>query len=427
MLKFDAKFRSEFRDNRAALALATVCMIFAFSAPSFSLPFLFPEVIREFGWTREQATLLASAKYATGALAALLIGRFIDSIGPMLALAIASAVGGAAMVGFLWVDSLTSYYLLGMMLGFAGPGTIIAVKVLVSQRFHRSQGTAMGVALLGSSIGSMIVPVVISALISGFGWRVGFALMSLGVWLVTLPILALAGLAARRSAPAALGPAEAPPASGWLWKLMRRRTFWLLAASVFLGGVVDQAFIQHQVLIFTDLSLSREVIALGISAMGVLGFFARVIVGNIFDRSSTRGAASLYVLLGLASLLALILGNPLVFAAFIVCRAVAHSGLLLETTVITKHVFGPERLGTLLGIYTAFVTSGFALGPWLMGWLFELQGNYTLAFVVFFGLAIVAAGLMILIEPTYWRSLKAADEMKAGGTTSDPPLVIQRN
>lgn len=418
MLKLDATFRAEFRNNRTALALATVCMIFAFSAPSFSLPFLFPEVIREFGWTREQATLLASAKYATGAVAAIVIGRFIDSIGPMVALAFASAVGGVAMVGFLWVNSLSSYYVLGMMLGVAGPGTIIAVKVLVSQRFHRSQGTAMGVALLGASVGSMLVPVIIAALIAWFGWRGGFALLSLGVWLVTLPALLFAALFLKRSdasSPATAVSSAAP--TGTLIAVMKRPVFWIFAVAVFLGGLVDQAFIQHQVLIFTDLSLSRELVALGVSAMGVIGFFARVLVGTLFDRTSTRGAAVMYVLLGFASLLAIILGNPIIFALFVVARAVAHSGMLLETTVITKHVFGTERLGTLLGIYTAFVTAGFATGPWLMGRLFDMSGSYTPAFLIFFGVALIAALLMSLIEPTYWRALKAADAARQAPTS----------
>ena len=414
MLTFDAAFRAEFKDNRLPLAVATICMIFAFSASSYSLPFLFPEVIGEFGWTREQATLLASTKYATGAIAALIIGRYIDKIGPLRPLAIASAVGGVALIGFLWVQSLASYYILGMMLGIAGPGTIISVKVMISQRFHRSQGTAMGVAMLGASAGSMLVPIIIAALIAWFGWRSGFALLSLGIWLVAMPTLLLASFALKRSetqptpAPAATTSASGKGPST-LSLVIRRPVFWIFAIAVYLGGLVDQGFIQHQVLIFTDLSLSREIVALGISAMGVIGFFARVLVGVLFDRTSTRGAAAIYGVLGLASLLAIILGNPLVFALFVAARAVAHAGMLLETTVITKHVFGTERLGTLLGIYTAIVTAGFATGPWLMGLLYDMSNSYTPAFLIFFVLALIAAILMTFVEPTYWRAMKAAD------------------
>ena len=421
MLKFDASFRTEFSDNRLPLAVATICMFFAFSASSYSLPFLFPEVISEFGWTREQATLLASAKYATGAAAALIIGRYIDKIGPTRPLVIASAVGGMALVGFLWVQSLTSYYVLGMMLGIAGPGTMISVKVMISQRFHRSQGTAMGVAMLGASAGSMFVPIIIAALIAWFGWRSAFAMLSLGIWLVAIPTLLFAALALKQlDTPPAPIVAPAPSIDGaapsTLSLVIRRPVFWIFAVAVYLGGLVDQGFIQHQVLIFTDLSLSREIVALGISAMGVIGFFARVLVGNLFDRTSTRGAAAIYGVLGLASLLAIILGNPLVFAVFVAARAVAHAGMLLETTVITKHVFGTERLGTLLGIYTAIVTAGFATGPWLMGLLFDLSNSYTPAFLIFFVLALIAAILMTFVEPTYWRALKAADA-RAGAAT----------
>ena len=71
----DTVFIDEMRDNWPILATGFLCMLFAFSAPGFSMPFLFRSVIEEFGWTREQATLLASAKYATGAVVAIIIGR----------------------------------------------------------------------------------------------------------------------------------------------------------------------------------------------------------------------------------------------------------------------------------------------------------------------------------------------------------------
>ena len=74
----DTIFAAEFRRNWRILVVAFVCFLFAFSAPAFSLPFLFRSVMEEFGWTREQVTLLASAKYATGAVFSILVGRFID-------------------------------------------------------------------------------------------------------------------------------------------------------------------------------------------------------------------------------------------------------------------------------------------------------------------------------------------------------------
>ena len=100
-----------------------------------------------------------------------------------------TTIGGLALVSFLWVSNLTHYYLAGVMLGIASPGTIVAIKVLISRTFHASQGTAMGIAMLGTSVGGIIVPLTITLLISAYGWRTATALMSAGVWLLALPLL----------------------------------------------------------------------------------------------------------------------------------------------------------------------------------------------------------------------------------------------
>ena len=129
----NAVFLKEFRENWRILLVAFVCLLVAFSAPAFALPFLFSSVIDEYGWTREQATFLASAKYFTGSIVAIVIGRFIDVIGVRNVLIGVTIIGGLALVSFLWVSNLTHYYLAGVMLGIASPGTIVAIKVLISR------------------------------------------------------------------------------------------------------------------------------------------------------------------------------------------------------------------------------------------------------------------------------------------------------
>lgn len=71
MLTFDKAFRDELRERWILLVAGFCCLFFGLSPGAFVLPFVFPEVIAEFGWTREQATLLASVKYLTTAIAAL--------------------------------------------------------------------------------------------------------------------------------------------------------------------------------------------------------------------------------------------------------------------------------------------------------------------------------------------------------------------
>ena len=418
----DTIFAAEFRRNWRILVVAFVCFLFAFSAPAFSLPFLFRSVMEEFGWTREQVTLLASAKYGTGAVFSILVGRFIDVIGVRNVLVTVSALGAVAMLSFLWTPNLTVYYLSGVLLGIASPGTIVSIKVLISRTFHASQGTAMGVAMLGTAVGSIIVPIVITYLIGQFGWRYAIAMMSLGIWLIALPLMIFfLDDKSFESVDAASDEPVPDAAMSWapIRELMKQGQFWLIAIAVMLAAFVDQAFIQHQVLYLEiDLGMSPAVVAGGISAIGVVGIVGRIFVGTMFDKFSNRGVAAMYMVLGGACLFALAAFNPYMFAAFVVFRAVGHAAVMLDTLVLAKHTFGLANIGILLGVFTALVNVGFALGPWFMGRMFEVTGSYELPFIICCGVAVFAAAILMPVQPKYWQEMrerfKKGEAIKAG-------------
>lgn len=413
----ESTFIGEFRDNWGVLAAAFMCLLFAFSAPAFALPFIYGPIIDEFGWSREQATLLASSKYASGAIAAVFVGRFVDVIGVRTGLTILSVLGGIAMLSFLWVPDLTVYYLVGVLLGVSGTGIIVAVKVLVARNFHISQGTAMSVAMLATSLGATLTPLIITPLIAEYGWRAATAMMSAGTWLVALPLLVFCMRDAQLSSGAP--PHGDATAAAETWKLLRglaaQGRFWLIGLALFSAAVVDQAFIQHQVLYLeVDLGMTPGVVAAGISSMGLVGIFARLFVGGVFDRLSVRGVSLMYLALAGSALLALLALNPLVFATFIVLRAVGHAAVLLDSAVLSKHVFGFQNLGLLLGVYTSFVAIGFALGPWLVGRLYGISGSYVLPFVVCAVLAVFAAIVLLPVKPVHWLAGRQS------GTTDNP-------
>ena len=404
----------ELRGNWQVLLVAFVCLLFAFSAPAFFVPFLYPEVIREFGWSREQAVLLASSKYLTGSIVAIVVGRFIDVIGVRLVLITVSALGGFALLSLLWTSGLTGYYLAGVMLGFSGSGTMVAIKVLVSRTFHAAQGTAMGIALLSTSLGAIMVPFAATWLMSVYGWRIGSALLSAGVWFIALPLMIFyltektfddrSAASGRDSVPAAID-----------WSVVREfaasRSFWLIFIAVFCAGFVDQSLIQHQVLYLgEDLQLSAIVVATVVSATGIIAFITRPLVGSLFDRKSTRGVALGYLVLGAACIIALGAANPLLLALFVVFRAVGHSAVLLDTLVLAKHRFGLTHIGILIGVYTAAVNIGFAVGPPVVARLYMLTGSYVVPFLACAGVGLLAAAVLLPIKPVYWLQSRTGDK-----------------
>ncbi len=421
MFRFDQKFRDEFRESWQVLLIATVALFFGFSAPAFSLPFIYPEVIREFGWTREQATLLASAKYMTGVFACLFFGRFLDLAGAWRALMVSVVVGGLALIAFAFVSGLPSYYAVGVLLGIAGPGAMVSSFVVVARSFRASQGTATGIVLLGGAIGGVVMPVVTQALIDAFGWRTGMASLSLGIWIVAVPALVYGMLCVplpdHRAKAAGVG--EAVSVTAYFGGLMKGAAFWLMGIAFFLITVVDQALSQHQVLMLGDAGLSPADGALAVSAIGFVAIFGRLVAGNILDRSSNRGAAALYLSFTLAALLSLMLGNPLVLIGYIVVRALALSIAMVDGPVISRHVYGTQHLGLLTGLFVAMANLGSATGPWLMARMYETSGSYQSALVLFMILPAVAALCIWFINPRVWK----ADRMDAAPRPIAPAKV----
>lgn len=402
------EFFEEIGSNWRIALIGFSVLFFGFSAPAYALPFLYPEVIAEFGWSRSEAASLSSVKYLTGAIACIVVGRLIDVIGVWTTLLGCIALGAAALAGFMMVDDLTSYYVIGVLLGIAGPGAMVAVFVLVARSFPRSQGTATGLVLLGTGLGGFAMPLIISAAISEFGWRNGMAFLSLGIWLVAVPLL-IYGMRRITLPTEEPAPDLAKEQQGLkigalrhLGGLAKTRTFWFMAIAFFAVTIADQGFTQHQVLMFQDANISTGTTALAISMIGLFSMFGRIVAGTILDKTSHKGMAGLYLLLTLSAVLAMFLLNPLIVIAFVVARALAHASVMIDGPVITRHCFGTKHLGVLLGLFTAMANLGSAAGPWIMGRLYDISGSYASSLWLFIALPAISAVLIFFVEPKAW-------------------------
>ena len=425
MFQFNQAFRDEFNANWRILLIAIAALFFGFSAPAYALPFIYPEVIKEFGWTREQATLLATSKYLTGMVACLVFGRFLDIAGAWKALMAAIAAGALGLVCFAFVSGPASYYAVGMLLGIAGSGAMVSSFVLVARSFRASQGTATGMVLLGASLGGVVMPIVTQMLIDAFGWRMGMVALSAGIWLIAVPALIYGMVRVPVATQASEASDESDPVSvtTYFGRLMKGSSFWLMAVAFFLVTIVDQALTQHQVLMFRDAGLSSGDGALAVSAIGFVAIFARIMAGNILDRSSNRGLAGLYFLLTTCAVLSFMLVNPFVLIAYVIVRAMAHSSVMVDGPVISRHVYGTQHLGLLTGLFTAMANMGSAFGPWLMGRMYDAAGSYRLALILFMVLPAVSAILIWFVQPRAWRARIAEAQQKSNQPVEGSPAA----
>ena len=387
-------------ENWWVVFAAFLCLLFMFAVPTFMIPVLYSPIIDEFGWSRLQVSLFATVKFTSGALIGVMFGFLLDRTSIRKIVVASGALSGIAMVAFLLIDSLVKFYTVGLALGIGAIGIMISMKVLVSRSFHKRQGFAVGMALLGTSVGGSLIRAITPNLADAFGWRGAVAVMSGGIWFIALPLFLW--LVQEDEQP---DPAKQRADDGDLSAVLRSRTFWMLGLAVVLIGFVDQAMAQHFVLYLDkDVGLGLALAAGAASIASFISIGGKVGFGWVYDKLSVRGVMMCYVLMAIAALIAIPVEGTMLLGALLLTRGLAHGGAIVDIPVMAKHCFGPKLLGRTIGLLTACVTVGFAAGPPIVGYLYDTQGTYRYAFMMLAAMA-VAAGLVVLAaKPVYWET-----------------------
>src|SRR5689334_20719178 len=325
----------ELTRNWPMLVVAFILVFLAFGIPTYSLPFMYGPAMKEFGWSNAEVNLLSTAKFLIGAVAALGMGILVDRIGGRLAVLIGTAAGGVAMGLFLFATNLPVYYLAGAMLGFSASSIVAAMKVIISRLYTIHQGAAMGIVLTATSTGGVVMPWIWAPLLdAGWNWRTIIAMMSIGPFLIAVPLWIIFVAMSKKLGPTIKAPTVIQnKLTTWEhFKLISQdRNFWLIAIGIFLVSAVDQAVQQNTVqFLIKNKGMNIDKIAWAASLTAVLGVAAKILSGWFYDQTSIRGIRWFYVLLAVSTWLIVPIAGPLTLALFVVTRGVAHGGMIVD-------------------------------------------------------------------------------------------------
>lgn len=388
----------ELIDHWPVIAVSATCLFFTFGMPAASLPFLYKSVIEEFHWTREQATMLGSLHWLSGAFVSLFIGRFVERIGALRVVLATAILSGLSMVSFRFTNSIVDYYLAGIGLGLSGFGMVTSVQVFISHLFTERQGTAVGLGLVGNSLAGLLLPLWLAPTLEEHAWDDVMAVLGAASLFVVL-----LGSFVLLKRPAAYSPMKqgGKPVSGTgnrdFWT---DRNFWLVAVSLFLVAAVDGGLIQHTVLYLqVDQAIHYSIVGIAISSYHLASMVSRVLFGRFLDRFSIDGVLVAYALISLSALLAFGVNGAATAILFALVRGLAHGGLIVSIPVLARHRFGHEGLGTIIGVLIALTTTGLAAGNIVLARLYTVTESYALGLIVFCLIPVAAALFLIPIRP----------------------------
>lgn len=397
------------------VALASMVGV-AFSAPTVGFtysigPFINP-LIAEFGWTRQQILTTQTLMTIAIVIASALAGWIADRYGVRRMILISQTMlGGGFFLLATFLQDLTTLYVLYLLIALGGGGTVgIGFARLISQRFVRQRGLALGIAMSGSGLCGFLVPPYAAWAVQTFGWRGAYVAIGLLPLCIALPLawryLHDAPVEAKSVIKAQTTPGSADANVGiTLARAMRDYRFWALAVGLFLCSGMMTAFVTNIVPLLEESGFDPLASAGAASAFGIAVLAGRILIGGLMDRFFAPLVGALFVLpAGLGVMLLGTIEPGFMIVITIVFLAGLAAGAEVDLMAyLTSRYFGLREYGKIFAAqYIAF-----ALGPglWvpLIGSMRDDSGSYVSGLYVI-GAGIAAFALLLLTLGPYTKT-----------------------
>ena len=380
---------------------ATTITLFAVFGVVYSFGAMFTAIRDEFGVGKGQAALVFSITTFIYFILGVFTGRLADRYGPRPVL----LVGAVAMGAGLFLTSLVNNIIVGYLTYGIGAGigvgcAYVPMVAAVGGWFERDRTKAMGVAVAGIGVGTLVGAPLAKQLVISYGWRSTFVVLGLG----SAALLVVASIGARR--PPGSGAQEAPPPLRLL--LHDRRFTWLYTSMTFLSAGL---FVP---MIYLDDYLDAQgktggALLIGITgAASVVGRLALGAVGAKVDLM--RLYQCCVAALGASYFIWIVAGaNYTVLVIFVLVMGTAYGGWIALSPAVIAYLFGPVGLGGVLGALYTSAGIGGLFGPPLIGVVIDATSYET---AIGLAIALSAISLVLLRTATRAAESTAADAVQ---------------
>ncbi len=382
------EFRAGWGPLLAAM-IGTMCGLITIT--NYSQGFFVGPVTEEFGWSKAQFFLGFTAMMLAGVITAPLVGTLADKFGACL-LGIVGLVGHAVSYVLISLNpgSLALWYASFVLLAILAAGSlpIIWTKV-VNGWFVKNRGKAIGITMVGTGLGAMLLPPIIEAVIASAGWRAGYRVVGIGALVFAMPFV-LVLFRERQSEPETAGETQNHPMQ-WGYTVSdaaKQAKFWVLCGVLFLTVFFVVGMLSNFERIMIAEGLDRPTIA-GIAAiMGGTVIVGRLMVGALVDRFWAPGVGMFFFSLPIISVLLLLNTDITVVAAvFVAITLGLASGAELDLlSYLTSRYFGTAHYGAIFGVIFAVFSVGAGISPPIFGAVADATGSYDLILTISLGI-----------------------------------------
>ncbi|WP_414900201.1 MFS transporter [Sphingomonas flavalba] len=356
---------------------------------------------RAFGPDRMTLMLAMTVLSGSAAVLAPFAGFLLDRLSVRLLM----TLGATAMTGGYAAMSLAGNFTHIMLIyGLViAPANVLigsmAMTVLLSRWFVRRRGAAIGVALAGVSVASIVYPPITQWILDHHYWRDAFRQVSV---MLAATVIPAALLVVNRPSDRNLQPdgaVDAPPplatvgkASASAMAILRDPSFWLAAVTfaIVLSGM--KGVVTSLAPIVLDRGLKTSDAALLLSLYGICGLTAKLAFAGLADRLGARSmlvATLLGFAVGMSCFWLAPLGGFLIVVGVVMIGLFGGMMMPLQSLLLPR-IFGEHMIGRAMGLVGIVTFSGLLASPPAFGRVFDTTGSYSLMFGFYSVAALVA-------------------------------------
>ena len=417
------------------VATAFVTMAIAVNArTSFSL--LFPAMLEEFGWNRGMTAGAFSVGFVASAAFTPVVGMMMDKWGPRVVIPIGAVMVIIGLIGAMYVSTPVGVYLtMGVMVVSGSIAmSYISHSMFLPNWFVKRRGLAIGIAFSGVGTGAILLLPGVGWVIDQAGWREACLAIAIAVALI-IPL----NIMFQRKRPEDVGlladgedhgidktgkPSPDPVVDkAWVetnWTLAlaaRTARFWWIVVAYFTSLFVWYAVLVHQTAYLIEVGFDSQTAAAALGLVGLFGIAGQIGIGGLSDRIGREWGWTIGNLgfMACSGTLILLASGPsqILLYAMVITQGMLGFGLASIFGAVTAEIFSGPRFASIFAMTSLTGNVGAGIGPWVMGYIYDVEGSYLPAFWLCIGMSSISIIAIWLASPRKVR-LVAGRAKRAG-------------
>jgi len=397
---------------------------------TFTLPVFYSSFMDEYGWNQEEVTRPAAIKFLFAAFYNLIVGFLLDRYAPRPIMGVGALVMVLGLVLLLFMDNLWHFAFIYLLIAFGLSMCGLVPSMLTTSRwFTKYRGRAVGILLMASSFGGMVLPKIVQVPLSEGDWRTAMLILAgIGFVGMFLPVLwpVRARPADKGLTPDGLPIEESDQEDGTkqigiigglpLGEVARMPIFYyLLIATGILWFCITGVTQHHAIYLERDAGYARSAVIDVISVF----FFCAIIGKFIFGWLSDHVNRLVVMLLAAANMglgllvLRLVDGESMSMTyGYAVVYGIGFSGTFTMIQLTIAELFAGPTYGRILGLYVAVDTVSASIGIFTLGAIRVQMGSYVPAIDLMLGMVVVSLICVYAIKRTVERQRAEFESMK---------------